>query len=210
MLRPVSGRYWFWCTFATGTFAADQPLHDSTSTKVAAKSNSSLKLCKPTQPFFATPWLFNGHLQTIFGAVLNIISSKIHYNWQIITVSPPSERFFPRKLAIDSLPRASPSPVLILLPGLTGDSQSADIQTFARFFTVNYRCSGGVELLNCQLSCGAYAEDFRQAVAFIQQQNEGGICLRVDSFSGRSPCKVYCRRERSSCFQICSSIWFSS
>lgn len=140
-------------------------------------------------------FLFNGHLHTIFsslvkrvGSCLPIVdlldtpSTKSQLRREIVEVLPTCSQFYRGQVAIDWLsPSAhlqSDSPVLLLIPGLTGDSCSPYLQyvcrnligTQFRTVIVNYRGSGGVPLISPQMYCASFTDDLRQCVKYVEER----------------------------------------
>ena len=149
-----------------------------------------------SSPYCPTPYLFNGHLQTIFTAfappsLLSIPS--LTYHRHLLHVTPISPHLHPGVLAIDwplplnphsTPPYLSTDPTVVICHGLAGGSGEGYIKSVIhhlvtlppshhprfRCVVVNQRGCGGTELISPQAYCGAYTADLAQAVAHIHQR----------------------------------------
>lgn len=125
------------------------------------------------QKFWPTLWCFESRLHTIFSSIIRTsILPDIEYRRELLTLSDGGE------IGLDWLDgkATEDSPVMVMLPGLTGASQSEYIKCIAhaatrlgiRFVAFNNRGLGGVELKTPRLYCAANHEDLKDALVHIR------------------------------------------
>ncbi|TPX58042.1 hypothetical protein SpCBS45565_g08086 [Spizellomyces sp. 'palustris'] len=130
--------------------------------------------------FSPTPYLANGHLQTIFAALFaDYAKPRIEYTRELI--------YFPDggNVALDWHPALPPSasehvktPIIVILHGLTGGSHETYVQDVVeevaqrgyRAVVSNFRGCAQTELTSEQLYCGAYTGDLRYALDYIRRR----------------------------------------
>jgi predicted alpha/beta-fold hydrolase len=155
------------------------------------KIHKIVELFLKKHPGYLPCWyLVNGHVQTMVSIVFSVFSKKVKYRREIVQVEAASKKHLPGILGIDWIDTVTKpnlelkgddvasKGLVIIVPGLTGSSQSEYVKTFAlKFFkqsydivVVNYRASAGVDAINGQAYCGAYTEDVRQSVIHVLKQ----------------------------------------
>ncbi|KAL0076752.1 Alpha/Beta hydrolase protein [Phycomyces blakesleeanus] len=148
----------------------------------------------PNAVYHPTPYLFNGHLQTAYASYYNGTSSKqeIEYERELLSLPDGGQ------LALDWAPikptdMTDKTPILICLHGLTGGSYEAYIRSVLEVITrdpfnyrgvvINSRGCAGSNITTPQLYNGAYTEDARNAIKYIQQSLAPGTPLIGIGFS---------------------------
>ena len=142
--------------------------------------------------FHPTPYLFSGHLQTIWASVYSkYLQPKVYYEREHIRLPDGGS------IALDWYPghTAQPfdnTPVVLIVHGLTGGSHESYIQdtVFAlthperefegddymnkrppfRCVAFNFRGCANTRITTPRLYCAAYTEDLRHAVAHIRSR----------------------------------------
>ncbi|XP_055374370.1 protein ABHD1 [Condylostylus longicornis] len=126
--------------------------------------------------FWPTFWCVESRAQTVFASILRSqILPKINYDREILTLKDGGE------VALDWLESGckSDSPVIIILPGLTGESQAEYIKCLVtaannagiRAVVFNNRGLGGIPLKTPRLYCAANCEDLSEVVNHVRKKN---------------------------------------
>lgn len=126
--------------------------------------------------FWPTFWCVESRAQTVFASILRSqIIPKIDYRREILTLKDGGE------VALDWLEEGcdKDSPVIIILPGLTGESQAEYIKCLVtaannagiRTVVFNNRGLGGVTLKTPRLYCAANCEDLSEVVNHVKACN---------------------------------------
>ncbi|XP_024945852.1 phospholipase ABHD3 [Cephus cinctus] len=124
--------------------------------------------------FWPTLWCFESRAQTIFASVLRSrLLPRVQYRREILTLSDGGE------VALDWAEEScsSESPIIIILPGLTGASQAEYIKCLVgaakdigvRCVTFNNRGLGGVKLKTPRTYCAANCEDLSEVVEHVRK-----------------------------------------
>ncbi|CAO3596510.1 unnamed protein product [Absidia cylindrospora] len=156
----------------------------------------------PEASFYATPYLFNGHLQTGYAAYYKGTPSMddILYQREYLGMKNGGQvalDWFPALPNADSADDQDDglldTPTLVCMHGLTGGSHESYIRGILEVVTatpfnyqsvvINNRGCGKSELKTSQLFCGAYTEDIRVALKRIQKQLKPGTPLIAIGFS---------------------------
>ncbi|XP_077286849.1 abhydrolase domain containing Hydr1 [Arctopsyche grandis] len=128
------------------------------------------------EKFWPTLWCFESRLQTIIASVLRTsILADIQYRREILKLADGGE------VALDWMDKgcAKNSPIVIILPGLTGGSQAEYIKCLVnggvsigiRCVIFNNRGLGGMELKTPRLYCAANYEDLAEVVKHVQDNH---------------------------------------
>ncbi|XP_011304379.1 abhydrolase domain-containing protein 3 [Fopius arisanus] len=124
--------------------------------------------------FWPTFWCFEARAQTVLASVLRtILSPRVQYRRELFTLRDGGE------VALDWADQnCSPtSPIVIILPGLTGSSQADYIKGLItgakaigiRCIIFNNRGLGGVPLKTPRLYCAANVDDFTEVVDHLKK-----------------------------------------
>ncbi|XP_076674958.1 abhydrolase domain containing Hydr1 isoform X1 [Andrena cerasifolii] len=124
--------------------------------------------------FWPTLWCFESRAQTILASLLRSrILPSIHYRREILTLADGGE------VALDWAEGDSSaiSPIVIILPGLTGASQAEYIKCLVssakkvgiRCVIFNNRGLGGVELKTPRMYCAANSDDLSEVVEHVRK-----------------------------------------
>lgn len=124
------------------------------------------------QKFWPTFWCVESRAQTVFAAILRSqVMPRINYRRELLTLADGGV------VAIDWLDGNSSldAPVVIILPGLTGESQAEYIkflvlaanQAGLRAVVFNNRGMGGVDLKTRRMYCAANCEDLCEVVRHV-------------------------------------------
>ncbi|CAD7092621.1 unnamed protein product [Hermetia illucens] len=128
--------------------------------------------------FWPTFWCVESRAQTVFASILRSqIIPKIDYRREILTLKDGGE------VALDWLEKGcdSESPVIIILPGLTGESQAEYIKCLViaannagmRTVVFNNRGLGGIALKTPRLYCAANCDDLSEVVQHVRKSCPG-------------------------------------
>ncbi|KAG7208805.1 hypothetical protein KM043_014998 [Ampulex compressa] len=126
--------------------------------------------------FWPTLWCFESRAQTIFASILRSrILPHIQYRREILTLSDGGE------VALDWAEQgcSSTSPLVIILPGLTGASQAEYIKCLVsaakkvgiRCVIFNNRGLGGVQLKTPRMYCAANCDDLTAVIEHVKNLN---------------------------------------
>ncbi|XP_076161455.1 abhydrolase domain containing Hydr1 isoform X2 [Ptiloglossa arizonensis] len=126
--------------------------------------------------FWPTLWCFESRAQTILASILRSrILPPIHYRREILTLSDGGE------VALDWAEEESSatSPIVIILPGLTGASQAEYIKCLVssakkvgiRCVIFNNRGLGGIELKTPRVYCAANSDDLSEVIEHVRKLN---------------------------------------
>ncbi|XP_011494643.1 PREDICTED: abhydrolase domain-containing protein 3-like [Ceratosolen solmsi marchali] len=126
--------------------------------------------------FWPTLWCFESRAQTIFASVIRArILPHVKYRREILTLSDGGE------VALDWAEENSNamSPIVIILPGLTGASQAEYIKCLVygaknsgmKCVIFNYRGMGGVKIKTPKLYCASSCEDLAEVIDHVKKLN---------------------------------------
>lgn len=128
-------------------------------------------LCENYWPTF---WCFESRLQTIFASFVRSTISDIRYRREVLKLFDDGEVCLDW---LDDGDTSSETPIVLFLPGLTGDSQSEYIKSFvnvahfqlnARCVVFNFRGRGGHGLKTPRTYCASNSEDLAAVVDHIK------------------------------------------
>ncbi|EAT32449.1 AAEL010695-PA [Aedes aegypti] len=126
--------------------------------------------------FWPTFWCFESRAQTVFASIIRSnMMPNIDYRREVLTLKDGGE------VALDWLETDcdSESPLIIILPGLTGESQAEYIKclvmaanrTGIRTVVFNNRGLGGIELKTPRLYCASNSEDLSEVISHVKKLN---------------------------------------
>jgi abhydrolase domain-containing protein 1/3 len=126
--------------------------------------------------FWPTFWCVESRAQTVFASLLRSNNiPDIDYRREVLTLKDGGE------VALDWLETncAADAPIIIILPGLTGESQAEYIKCLVtaancigmRSVVFNNRGLGGLELKTPRLYCAANCEDLSEVVHHVRKCN---------------------------------------
>lgn len=126
--------------------------------------------------FWPTFWCVESRAQTVFASIIRSnMMPNIDYRREVLTLKDGGE------VALDWLETDcdSESPLIIILPGLTGESQAEYIKclvmaanrTGIRTVVFNNRGLGGVELKTPRLYCASNSEDLSEVISHVKKLN---------------------------------------
>lgn len=126
--------------------------------------------------FWPTFWCVESRAQTVFASIIRSnIMPNIEYRREVLTLKDGGE------VALDWMEANcdSDAPLIIILPGLTGESQAEYIKclvtaanrTGIRTVVFNNRGLGGVELKTPRLYCASNSEDLSEVVRHVKKVN---------------------------------------
>ncbi|KAL7294348.1 hypothetical protein TKK_0012356 [Trichogramma kaykai] len=124
--------------------------------------------------FWPTLWCFESRAQTVFASLLRSrLWPTIQYRREILTLSDGGE------VALDWAEHnyCSTSPIVVILPGLTGASQAEYIKCLVyaaknvgiKCVIFNNRGLGGVKLKTRRLYCAANCEDLSEVIEHVRR-----------------------------------------
>ncbi|XP_014204482.1 phospholipase ABHD3-like [Copidosoma floridanum] len=124
--------------------------------------------------FWPTLWCFEARAQTIFASVVRAkMMPRMKYRREMLTLSDGGE------VALDWAEENSnpSSPVIIILPGLTGASQAEYIKCLIyaakslgfKCVVFNYRGMGGIKIKTPKLYCASACEDLAEVIDHISE-----------------------------------------
>ena len=177
-------------------------------------AQSNLRSCLSAS-YRPTPFLFNGHLQTVFtGAtvVLGVTRPHVKYARELFQVSATAP-FLSGTVAIDwALTAAeqftSHTPTVIIMHGLAGGSEEYYVRTLVHHMTsvCHYRCvvlnsrgCGNSTLSSAQAYCGAYTDDIRQSIAHIARRLPQSPLIGVGYSLGANILTKFVGEEKDEC-----------
>lgn len=129
--------------------------------------------------YWPTPWCFESRAQTIMASIIRSSMPNIKYKREVLPLKDGGQ------VCLDWLDEGNEStrdhdhperPTVILLPGLTGCSQSEYVKSFvlavertkARCVVFNNRGRGGIELKTPRTYCAANSDDLEEAIDYIR------------------------------------------
>lgn len=126
--------------------------------------------------FWPTLWCFESRAQTVLASVLrSTIMPDIHYRREILTLKDGGE------VALDWSDEnlSQNSPIVLILPGLTGGSQAEYVKCLVssakkigiKCVIFNNRGLGGVTLKTPRLYCAANSDDLAEVLSHIRKLN---------------------------------------
>ncbi|TPX47449.1 hypothetical protein SeMB42_g02445 [Synchytrium endobioticum] len=135
--------------------------------------------------YYPTPYLFNGHLQTIYAALVaqprvQGRADLIKYEREIIEMPDGGVVALDWYPSNDKHTVAPSTPILVLTHGLTGGSHESYVEDVVhkmahapyhyRTVVMNFRGCANSDVLTPQLYCAAYTADLKYVVEMIQMR----------------------------------------
>ncbi|KAJ3291468.1 hypothetical protein HK104_006083 [Borealophlyctis nickersoniae] len=163
---------------------------------------------EPGNTFSPTPWLPNGHLQTIWAAMIaDFAVQKVTYEREKI--------LFPDggNAALDWCPGPSThpfdaTPTIVILHGLTGGSHETYVQDVVdvvvrcrgyRAVVCNFRGCAKTELTTAQLYSAGYTDDLDYAVGYIKKKCPGAPLFGIGFSLGANVLTKYVGETGTDC-----------
>lgn len=129
------------------------------------------------EKYWPTLWCFESRLQTALASLLRSIYPNVKYSREILELNDGGQ------VALDWLEDGCPAnaPIVIILPGLTGDSQSQYVRCLSlspnrvklRTVVFNYRGLGGMSLKTPRTYNAANFEDLSEVVRHVKSLHPG-------------------------------------
>jgi len=157
-------------------------LHCRTGTKLHALLQKLQVIKEEYRPTF---WCYESRLQTILASLVRHTLPDISYTREVITFSDGGQAGLDWHGEVEEV---KSQPIVLILPGLTGSSQSEYVKTFvtvakeevgARCCVFNYRGRGGVSLASPKTYCASDPSDLGEVVEYLSSSRTGAPVLAV-------------------------------
>jgi len=168
------------------------------------------------RPYRPTPWIATGHMQTVLGTMLRF-RYPVLYERETITYSDGGQAgldwdsgqnephpIYRERGTLPCTTFESETPVIVILPGLTGGSHSKYIRHFVliarkfgmRTVVANYRGFAGVKVQNPMVSTGVNVSDVSELLHHVQQRYPRAPLLAVGFSMGANILTKYLGLKR--------------
>lgn len=135
------------------------------------------------EKYWPTPWCIDTHLQTFFASVSRAFIRPIDYKREVLRLKDGGE------VALDWLEASErrANPVAVVLPGLTGASDSVYVIGMVMSLhkmgiscaVLNSRGTGGMELKTTRTYCAANSDDLEEALDHVAATRPGAPVMAV-------------------------------
>ncbi|KAG7166822.1 Phospholipase ABHD3-like 2 [Homarus americanus] len=130
------------------------------------------------EKYWPTPWCYESHCQTVLASLLRLRLPDITYKREVLQLKDGGQ------ISLDWLAGVevgAGSPIVLVLPGLTGSSQSEYVKGLmlavrhlpARCVVLNNRGIGGVRLMTTRTYCAANSDDLEEALQYLSSTHPG-------------------------------------
>ncbi|XP_042883554.1 phospholipase ABHD3-like [Penaeus japonicus] len=135
------------------------------------------------EPYWPTPWCLESRLQTFFASVARVFLPNIEYKREVLRLKDGGEVALDWHEANDR----RDNPVALVLPGLTGASDSVYVigmvlslhKMGVSCAVLNSRGTGGMELKTTRTYCAANSDDLEEALDHIANTRPGAPVIAV-------------------------------
>ncbi|XP_069165749.1 phospholipase ABHD3 [Procambarus clarkii] len=127
--------------------------------------------------YWPTPWCFESRCQTVLASILRLRLPDIIYRREVLELKDGGQ------VSLDWLDGSGEpdSPIVLMLPGLTGSSQSEYVKGLvravksarARCCVLNNRGIGGIRLMTTRTYCAANSDDLEEALEHLTRVHQG-------------------------------------
>jgi len=157
-------------------------LHCRTGTKLHSLLQKLQVIKEEYRPTF---WCYESRLQTILASLVRHTLPDISYTREVITFSDGGQAGLDWHGEVEE---EKSQPIVLILPGLTGSSQSEYVKTFvtvakeevgARCCVFNYRGRGGVSLASPKTYCASDPSDLGEVIEYLSSSRSGAPVLAV-------------------------------
>jgi len=157
-------------------------LHCRTGTKLHYLLQKLQVIKEEYRPTF---WCYEPRLQTILASLVRHTLPDISYTREVITFADGGQAGLDWHGEVEEL---KGQPIVLILPGLTGSSQSEYVKTFvtvakeevgARCCVFNYRGRGGVSLKSPKTYCASDPSDLGEVIEYLSSSRSGAPVLAV-------------------------------
>lgn len=126
--------------------------------------------------YWPTPWCYESRCQTIMASVLRARLPDVKYKREMLELKDGGQACL--DWLDDGLEGEDAHPTVLILPGLTGSSQSEYVKSFvlavqesgARCVVFNNRGRGGVQLKTARTYCAANSDDLEEAIQHVHRR----------------------------------------
>lgn len=140
--------------------------------------------------YWPTFWCWESRLQTVMASFMRHTLPNIEYKREVFIFSDGGQAVLDWKNNKEDIPD---QPIVLLLPGLTGSSQSEYVKTFvhvatqevgARCVVFNFRGRGGHDLQTPRTYCAANSDDLAEILAHIKAKHPQAPVIAVGTSLG--------------------------
>lgn len=127
------------------------------------------------EKYWPTPWCYESRCQTILASLFRFRIPDLPYRREVLLLKDGGQ------VCLDWLDGegTSDSPIILILPGLTGSSQSEYVKglilgiqgSHVRCVVLNNRGTGGIPLTTTRTYCAANSDDLEDAIAHLNASN---------------------------------------
>jgi len=171
----------FWIHYVKNVVGKPE-LHCRTGTKLHSLLQKLQVIKEEYRPTF---WCYESRLQTILASLVRHTLPDISYTREVLTFTDGGQAGLDWHGEVEG---AKNQPIVLILPGLTGSSQSEYVKTFvtvaktevgARCCVFNYRGRGGVSLASPRTYCASDPSDLGEVIDHLSKSRSGAPVLAV-------------------------------